>query len=91
MRLEFTRSAARHGISRERAAYVIEHCSSPLYDPAWFGATGGVLFLGFDWNGVPLEVGAVERDDGDLLVMHAMPVRRSYRAQLEEVIRWRES
>lgn len=48
-----------------------------------------VLFLGDDWNGVPLEIGAIELDDGDLLVIHAMKLRRKYRGRYEEAVPWR--
>jgi hypothetical protein len=37
-----------------------------------------VVFLGPDKRGVPLEVIAVELADGDLLVIHAMKLRRKY-------------
>jgi len=81
--LRFTRSAFRHGISHDRIAYVIEHCGHPLFDPAWVDVPDGVLFLGLDWNGVPLEIVAVERTDGELVVIHAMRLRRRYVAALE--------
>ncbi|MFN2569242.1 MAG: hypothetical protein ABR564_06540 [Candidatus Dormibacteria bacterium] len=42
-----------------------------------------VMFLGDDWHGVPLEVGAFEWDNGDLLVVHAMKLRRKYRREHE--------
>lgn len=87
MQLRFTRSAFRHGISPDRIAFVIEQCKHPLFDPAWFNVPNGVLFLGLDWNGVPLEIVAVERPDGDVVVIHAMRMRRGYSAMLEEVIR----
>ena len=90
MRLQFTRSAARHGISRERVEYVVEHCLVPLEEPDLSGVPDGVLFLGFDWLGVALEVIAIRRPGGDLLVIHAMALRRGYRASFEEVMGWRE-
>ncbi len=40
-------------------------------------------------NGVPLEVMAVELEDGGLLVIHAMPLRDRYRMQYEEARKWR--
>lgn len=84
MHLRFARSAFRHGISPERIAYVIEHCAHPLFDPAWFDVPDGALFLGLDRQGVPLEVLAVERPDGDLLVIHAMRMRRRFAGVLVE-------
>ena len=48
-----------------------------------------LLFLGDDGDGVALEVTAVELDDGDLYVIHAMDLRDRYRPQYEEAKRWR--
>lgn len=47
------------------------------------------MYLGDDADGVPLEVMAVEFEDGSLLVIHAMPLRDKYREQYEEAKRWR--
>ena len=85
MPYRFARSAHKHGISRERTVYVIEHCGLPYEGPDG----DAVLFLGEDWNGVPLETGAIELDDGDLLVIHAMKLRRKYRGRYEEAVPWR--
>jgi hypothetical protein len=85
MPFRFARSAHKHGISHDRAAYVIERCGQP-----YEGLDGdAVLFLGDDWNGVPVEVGAIELDDGDLLVIHAMRLRRKYRGRYKEALPWR--
>lgn len=46
------------------------------------------FFLGDDEHFVPLEVMAMELDDGDLLVIHAMKLRRKYREAYEEVTAW---
>jgi hypothetical protein len=48
------------------------------------------LYLGDDAEGTPLEVMAVELEDGDLLVIHAMALRNRYRAQYEEAKQWRQ-
>jgi hypothetical protein len=37
-----------------------------------------------------LEVLAVERFDGDLLVIHAMPLRDKYKEMYEEAKQWRQ-
>ena len=87
MPFRFARSAHRHGISHQRAVYVIEHCGLPYEGLEKDG--DAVLFLGDDWNGVPLEIGAIELDDGDLLVIHAMKLRRKYRGRYEEAVPWR--
>jgi len=88
--LRFAHSASRQGIANARAAYVIEHCGLPIH-----GADSGrfdevVLFLGPDWRGVPLEVAAIEGPNGILLVIHAMPVRRSLLDSHRRVTQWHE-
>ncbi len=87
MHLEFARSADRHGISPERARHVIERGTMALY-PIGAESDARVLFFGPDARGVPLEIGAVELADGDLLVIHAMRLRRMYHEAYEEVMRW---
>jgi hypothetical protein len=46
-----------------------------------------IVFLGDDAQGRALEVMAIELSAGDLLVIHAMPLRDKYRAQYEEACR----
>jgi hypothetical protein len=48
------------------------------------------VYLGDDREGLALEVMAVELEDGDLLVIHAMPLRDRYREQYEEAKQWRK-
>ena len=68
--------------------YVIGHCRDPLYalheDQ---NDAGRVLFLGPDPEGVPLEIVAIETDDGGLVVIHAMRLRRRYREDYRRVLR----
>jgi hypothetical protein len=91
--LTWVRSATRHRISHERSRYVIEHCGlvfehePPAGGPA--SADVRLVYLGDDADGVPLEVMAVELDDGSLLVIHAMRLRERYRDQYEEAKEWR--
>jgi hypothetical protein len=87
--VRFSRSAARHGIAHERSRFVVEHCQSPLY-PVDDDETSSVIFLGPDARGVPLEVIGLELADGDLLVIHAMPLRRRFREEYERMMQWRE-
>jgi hypothetical protein len=86
----FRRSAARHGISRERATSVISTCPYPLSvaddEP---DRVDRVVFLGPDAGGVPLEVVGIELDNGDLVVIHAMRMRRRYERAYAQVMRWR--
>jgi hypothetical protein len=89
VKLKWARAATKHRISRERSRYVIEHCGlrfeeePPADAPA--GTSTRLVFLGEDANGTALEVMAVELDDGSLLVIHAMPLRKRYQKQYEEV------
>lgn len=93
MTLGWARSATKHRISRERSRYVIEHCGlrfkqgPPANAPV--GASSRLVFLGDDAEGIELEVMAVELDNENLLVIHAMPLRDRYRKQYEEATKWR--
>jgi hypothetical protein len=69
---------------------VIEHCGLVFtVRPPGGEVDERLLFLGDDPEGVALEVMAVELEDGDLFVIHAMPLRDRYRPQYEEASRWR--
>lgn len=90
MGIRFARSASRHGIAEDRVRHVIEQCSDPIYPPLdESGADDRILFLGPDQHGVPLEVLAIELAGGELLVIHAMKLRRRYRRDYETVMAWR--
>jgi hypothetical protein len=87
MAIEFWPSASKHGISYERARYVVESCMCPLYPPDPDpGDEDLVVFLGPDDRGVPLEVAAIELENGDLLVIHAMRMRQKYAAEYARVM-----
>jgi hypothetical protein len=86
MAIRFSRSATRHSIAHQRARYVVEHCTCPLYSAGPDDADL-VVFLGPDRDGVPLEVIGLELADEDLLVIHAMKLRPTYRADYERVLR----
>lgn len=93
--VRWTRSATRHRVSRERSGYVVEHCGlrfterTPFghNDPTWDDER--VLFFGPDSEGIELEVVAVEIDEENFLVIHAMRLRDRYKAAYEEATRWR--
>lgn len=69
---------------------MIEHCGLVFRVPPPEGQVDErLVFLGDDGDGVPLEVMAVELEDGDLYVIHAMDLRDRYRSQYEEARRWR--
>ena len=83
--MRFARSASKHRIGHERSAYVVRHCGLPFEGVQ---DDDVILYLGDDWNGVPLEVGAVERG-GELVVVHAMRLRASYEELYREALPWR--
>lgn len=91
-RVRFARSASRHRISKERILHVIAHCGLVFEQPASLQSEvldARLIFLGDDADGAALEVMAVEGRKSELLVIHAMEMRRRYQAQYEEAKRWR--
>lgn len=90
--LRWARSATRHRIARDRSRHVIEHAGLRFEQPPPAGAPADaearLVYLGDDADGVPLEVMAVELEEGSLLVIHAMPLRERYREQYEEAKKW---
>ncbi len=90
MKLRWARSATKHHVSKARSRHVIEHARVRFRLPAPDRVDDRLLYLGEHGDGIPLEVMAVELDSGDLLVIHAMPMRRKYQAQYEEAKRWPE-
>jgi len=91
-RITFARSATKHRISRERSLYVIEHCGMQLVNryrkPGQPNVSQRVVFLGDDLEGVTLEVAAVEEDNEEFVVIHAMNMRKRFRVFYEEVRQW---
>ena len=88
--VSWARSATKHGVPRVQSAFVIEHCGLMFRVPAPAGQRDDrLVFLGDDEHGVALEVMAVELDDEQMHVIHAMGLRKRYRPQYEEAKRWR--
>lgn len=91
-RITFARSATRHRISRERSLHVIERCGIQFVDRYWNSATSDVdrriYFLGGDLEEVALEVIAVELEEEDFRVIHAMELRDRFRGLYEEARQW---
>jgi hypothetical protein len=91
--IRFARSSTKHRISRQRSAHVVETCGLQFIDRARNRAGSGVdlriLFLGDDLEGVPLEVVAIELEELNFLVIHAMPMRDRFQVLYEEARRWR--
>jgi hypothetical protein len=77
-------------VARRRSRHVIEHAGLRFRIPPPPGKDDDrLLYLGDDEEGVTLEVMAVELEDGALFVIHAMPLRKKYRAEYEEAKIWR--
>jgi hypothetical protein len=67
---------------------VVERCPCPLYpSDVGEGERDLVMFLGPDQRGVPLEVAAIQTQDGELLVIQAMRLRSSYAETYASVMR----
>lgn len=47
------------------------------------------MVLNDEQAGVPLEILAIEDAQGDLVVIHAMKMRRGFRRQYQEGLPWR--
>ena len=67
---------------------MIANCPLPLYEPNPIDPDQArkVVFLAPDQRGIPLEVAALDFEDG-LMVIHAMRLRRRYLAQYMEAHR----
>jgi hypothetical protein len=91
-RFTFARSATKHRISRERSLYVIEHCGMQFVErrrnPANSGVDRRVAFFGDDLEGIALEVVAVEPEEDEFLVIHAMQLGDRHRGLYGEVRSW---
>ena len=88
-RIRWARSATKHRVGRARSRHVIEHATLRFRVPPPAGqGDDRVVYLGRDAGGIPLEVVAIEVEDGGLFVIHAMPMRRRYVKDLREVERW---
>lgn len=90
--MKWANSAFRHGVSKERSGYIVG--AYPLAETVPLEsnpAIDGLLYLGDDPQGVPLEVIAIplQADEGDeaILIIHAMRLRRRYRERYEEIMR----
>ena len=86
----WTASARKHGILRAQVRHVVETSRVVFVRPAAppTRPDEALLFLGDDSAGHPIEVVGIEMDNGRLRVIHAMPMRRAYRALYEEATQW---
>lgn len=87
--VRFTRAATRHRVGKDSIRHVIVNHRIHFEEPPPLGLPGQrsmrVVYLGDDLDGRPLEVMAIELSTGEMLVIHAMPLRAKYRRQYEEV------
>ncbi len=92
-RVRFARSATKHRISKERIRYVIAHCGLAFEEQAPTSEVdvldARLVCLGDDPEGQAIEVIAVEGSKDELIVIHAMALRKKYTDQYEEAKRWR--
>jgi len=92
-RVRFARAATKHRVSKERIRHVIAHCGLAFEEPAPTSDTdvldARLVCLGDDTDGRAIEVIAVEGSKEELIVIHAMALRKKYRDQYEEAKRWR--
>lgn len=72
--MEIYESARKHGISDEDIHHAVTHALVVADEPR----TSKVLYLGPDRAGNLLEVVTVLREDDTEIVIHAMPMRRTY-------------
>lgn len=90
--ITFARSATKHRISRERSLHVIDRYGIQFVDRYWNPATSDVdrrvYFLGDDLEEVALEVVAVELEEDEFSVIHAMKLRNRFRGLYEEARSW---
>ena len=90
VKLRWARAATKHRVRRQRSQYVIEHCGLRFRVPPPAGQVDErLIYLGDDADGLALDVMAVELGPDELYVIHAMPLRKQYRAPYEQAKRWR--
>lgn len=97
IRVEWTETATKNGISRERSAYVVQHCGlrykhrAPWDTDAPRPGEFRTLFVGEDEAGAELEVAAVGSDEWEegFVVFHAAESDR-YRGLLLRARRWQQ-
>ena len=85
-----TAISRKHGILRAQVRHVVETSRVVFVRPADppTRPDEALLFLGDDSAGQPIELVGIEMDDGRLRDIHAMPMRRAYRALYEEARQW---
>lgn len=67
-RIRLTRNARKHRVSKHRIVAAMRHSGVPIVQD-----DDSLYYLGRDTTGRLTEVVAVEADNGDLIITHAMP------------------
>jgi hypothetical protein len=67
-RIEITKNARKHGVSKHRIVAAMRHSGVPVIQE-----NGSLYYEGRDTSGRLTEVVAVEADNGDLIIIHALP------------------
>jgi hypothetical protein len=89
-RIAWARSATRHRVRRQRTLFAIQHAGVCFKGEAGPKGVPRLYFFGDDQDERPLEIVAVERADGGLLVIHSMLLRDQFEKQYTEALRWRK-
>ena len=85
-------SALKHGIAPESMIWVVETAGLIFLRPAEperGRSSEQYVYLGDDPDGVPLEVMSIPTADGQVLIIHAMPLRAKFHDQYLEAMGWR--
>jgi hypothetical protein len=90
--IKWSPSSGRHGVSRQRARYLLGHRCVHLVGGENVGESREpvAVFLGEDRKGEALELTCLELEHRRLLVLTAMPLRDRYRGPFEEAIEWQK-
>jgi hypothetical protein len=88
--VRFARAATRHRVSKGRIRHVIANFHLRFEEPPPAGGrarASRMVYLGEDAQGQVLEVMAVEMENHEMLVIHAMPLRDKYKKKYEDEAR----
>jgi hypothetical protein len=88
--IEWARSATRHRVPRSQTLSAIQQAG--ICFDGGFGRKGGrrLYFFEYAKDESPLEIIAVEREDGILLVIHSMLLRDKFEKKFMEALKWRK-
>jgi hypothetical protein len=87
--IAWARSATRHRVPRARTLFAIQQSGICFEQGTGRRGNPRLYFFGDDEDEQPLEIVAIKREDGGLLVIHAMPLRARFEERYTEALRWR--